>query len=273
MRLLRYWASRSGRQGLTSFLILHMKQIYRLLMFGLAICCLLGFSFDSYAGIGIDPIQVEIIVEKGGEAKRVFRVFNTGEKSCNVEIRLEDWLLLGVRPHTWFKIEPQKFPVMPGQYVDVEYLISVPKDSIGEIMTMVFFDSLDEGSTVGVGFGIPVYVAVKGTEVVDAEVTELKAEYNPDTGISGFVKIKNKGNVHIRPYTTIQVLNSEGKASAYFSVQFGIPVQINKERKYEFEKKDIKLKKGRYRVIVECDYGTLYKLEKRARKKSRLVVE
>lgn len=232
----------------------------------------LCFSYIAYAGIGIDPMQVEIQAEQGIETKGVYRVYNIGEKPVSVTVRSEDWLRLGIEPSSWVKIGPTSFMIEPGKFSEVSYAVTLPIGSAGELMAMVFFCGVEKDSNIAAEFGIPIYASAKGTEVVGAEVIELKVDYSEELDISGSVNIKNKGNVHIRPSTTIRVLNSLGKSVAFFGVPYGLPVQVGRERRFDFSKKDIKLKAGRYKVVAEANYGQAYGDKKKATKKAKLTV-
>lgn len=238
----------------------------------LLINLLFCFSYTAYAGIGIDPMQVEIQVEQGVETKGVCKVFNIGEKPVSVTVRSEDWLHLGIEPSSWVRIGPTSFMIEPGKFGEVSYTVTLPVGSAGELMAMVFFCGIEEDSNIAAEFGIPIYVSVKGTEVIDAEVIELEVDYSEELDISGSVNIKNKGNVHIRPSTTIRVLNNLGKSVAFFGVPYGLPVQVGRERRFDFSKKDIKLKAGRYKVVAEANYGQAYGDKKKATKKAKLTV-
>lgn len=241
------------------------------IILGLIISFTLAASL--YAGIGIEPIQVEIAVDKGIESSGICKVINTGERPMQVVVRAEDWLKLGIDPNTWLKVEPAQFIVEPGKFTEVKYTVSAPIVASGEFMAMMFFSGIEENNSVGTEFGIPIYATVNGTEVINGEIIEINVNYTENDGLNGYVNIKNNGNVHIRPYTSINIINSEGNSVAYFGAQYGLPVQVAKERKYNISKKDIKLDPGTYKIIANSEYGLLYKKEGRARKEIELVVE
>lgn len=247
-----------------------MKKIFKILSIFILFSCVLYTNI--YGGIGIDPTQVEILVEPNAKYEGVWKVVNTGSKTASFKIIFENWFQKEIAPEKWLSIEEKEFRLDAGQGRELKFIVSIPKEASGEISAMVFFNTLEEGATIGAGFGIPVYVAIKGTEIIEAEITEFKVDYNGDKGISGFVNIRNKGNVHIRPYTTVQLLNNEGKSVAYFSIQYGLPIQPGRERKFNFTKEDIKLEPGRYKVIAQTEYGSLYNIDKRAIKKYKLII-
>jgi len=232
----------------------------------------LFFMTSVYAGIGVEPIQVEISVDRGIESSGICKVLNTGEKKMQVTVRTEDWLKLGIDPDTWLTIEPKQFIVEPGSVSEVKYNVSAPLIASGEFMAMIFFSGVEENNSVGTEFGIPIYATIKGTEVINGEIIEINANYNEKDGLNGYINIKNNGNVHIRPYTSINVINNEGNSIAYFGAQYGLPVQVSKERKYAFTKKDIKLIPGTYKIIAESEYGSLYKTEGKAKKEIEFIV-
>ena len=229
-------------------------------------------SYRSYAGIGIDPVQVEIQAEKGTENNGNFKIYNTGEKPVKVTTRFEDWLHLGIEPSSWLNFEPRECIIEPSSFQEVRYTINIPIVSTGEFMAMAYFCSVEADSNIGADFGIPIYATVKGTEVLDTEVVEIQSEYVNEKGISGNVTLKNNGNVHIRPYVNMHILNEGGKSEAYFGAQFGRPVHVGKDRKFAFAKEDLNLVPGKYKLIATADYGSLYKSDKKAVKEVELIV-
>jgi P pilus assembly chaperone PapD len=238
----------------------------------LIVVSMIIFSASAFAGIGIDPNTLELILDPSGETNGVWKIVNSGEKTLSVKIEVDDWLQKGIKPDTWLKIMPMDFILAPGANNEVSYSINIGSETNDEYMSMVFFNATEEGNTIGSGFSVPVYAVIKGKENIIAEIKDLNITYENNTGIQGWLVIENKGNVHIRPYTNIQILNSEGKAVAYFSVPYGLPVQVNKERKFDFSNENTKLEPGKYTVMATSECGKLYSQEKKIEKECELVV-
>lgn len=226
-----------------------------------------------YAGIGLDPTMAEISVGPNAKYESVWKVSNTGGNTASVKIGIENWFQKEIPPEKWINFETKEFKLEPEQVKELKFTITVPEGAAGEFAAMIFFNMLEEGEMIGSGFGVPIYVMVKGSEIVDAEIIELKVESNLGGGINGYVTIKNNGNVHIRPRTSVQILDNEGKAVISLEVPYSLPVQAGKQRKYDFEQKYIRLSPGKYKILAQSEYGTLYNLDKKIEKEGEMVVE
>ena len=242
----------------------------------LSVCSLIFMvSGSSFAGVTVDPVTIEtsINVDKGLVGS--WNVTNTGLKKVDVTVKMEDWLKNGVEPDIWLDIENKEFSVEPKETKEIKYKVNIPipQNVSGELMAMVFFSGVEEESNVGVSFGVPVYVTIKGTEKIDAEIVDVNAVYSQEHGISGWVLIKNKSNVHLRPYTIINVLNKEGKAVDHFNVQYGWVVQSGKTKRFSFNNKDTKLEPGKYKILITSFYAKIYKMDNKIEREVELEVK
>ena len=141
----------------------------------LAVFFLNSFPFLVHAGIGVKPTVTELSLSPGKKKAGIFTVLNDGEETVKVKVELEDWRRREeeVRVDSWLKIKPREFKLAPGKVRKVKYKIKVPEEAEGEMVAMVFFGSLaPAGGGVGIKtrFGVSIYVGIKGTEVIEANI-------------------------------------------------------------------------------------------------------
>lgn len=221
-------------------------------------------STFALAGFSVDPVTLEIVTLKGSESEGIFKVRNTGKNPVRVRVELNKWKGTDMNAKGWIDLEPVDFKLDPSSSKDVTYKIAAPGDSSGELRCMLFFvaDELGENkSAVGIRFGVPVYVVVGGTEVIEAEIEQVNVSYNSDKNIlSGTIHVNNKSNVHIRPHIDIEIFSKKGDLTARFSPKYGQPAQRKQVRSFLFQK-GLKLEDGKYKLVAKVDYGRLFNLK------------
>lgn len=239
----------------------------------IVIIIIIGRSI-AFAGIGVDPIILEVVVSKDVPTKGVFRVSNTGANPVHIRVSPEKWQGMDRDIKTWLSLEPMVFELAQNEKKEVSYKISTPGDSSGEIRCIVFFVADEMGehrSNVGIRFGVPIYAIVGGTEVLDVEISGIEIGY-ADNVLSGSILVNNKSNIHVRPRIDIDVLDSKDRLISSYNLPHGQPAQLGQNRPFEFEQYLV-LNDGRYKAVVKVDYGQMYGLENRiARKKTSFVV-
>lgn len=237
----------------------------------------LGFSFPAFAGIQVTPTVTQLNLSTGEEKSDFFSVLNGGNKLVCVEVELEELLRSqidteGIRVDSWLEVEPKKFDINPGEIKKVRYKIKVPPGCKGELRAQIFFATKGP-SMGGIGirnrFGVAVYVAIKGTEVVEAEITDVsisglspESEKNPEGGIKIRVTVQNKGNVHLRPRGKVIIKDEEGEVVKELTLPYGYPIMPKMSHAYYASWEDGKLSHRRYKAIVFIQYGDIYNRDK-----------
>lgn len=229
--------------------------------------------FLVYGGIGVQPTVTELNLFPGKKKAGTFTVLNDGDKAVKVKVELEDWERREeeVIVDSWLKIKPLEFELTPGKARKVKYRIEVPEEAKGEMMAMVFFSSLvPAGGGVGIKtrFGVSIYVTIKGTEVVEAniekfDVTKYAGENSDNYGINFGVTVENMGNVHIRPKGKVTVDNKEGNRIKEVDISYGFPVFPQAKRTFPAIWKRGVLPPGEYKAKATINYGELYGLKDR----------
>ncbi len=223
------------------------------------------------AGIGVKPTVTELSLSAGRKKAGIFKVLNDGDKTVKVKVELEDWgrKKEEIRVDSWLKIKPREFELAPGKARRVKYKIEVPEEAEGEMVAMVFFGSLaPAGGGVGIKtrFGVSIYVAVKGTEVVEAniekfDVTKYAGEDSDNYGINFGVTVENMGNVHIRPKGKVAIDDKEGNRIKEVDISHGFPVFPQGKRAFPAIWKRGVLRPGEYKAKATINYGELYGLK------------
>jgi len=237
----------------------------------LALLLLNLFPVPLYAGIGVTPTVTEISLSPGNRETGILRVMNDGDSATKVGVELENWKKggEGVEVDSWLRVEPREFEIGAGETKEVKYEIEMPEKAKGELVAMVFFGSLaSAGGGVGIKtrFGVSIYVAIKGTEVVEASIEKLDVakyggENSNNNGINFGVTVGNMGNVHIRPNGRVVIEDKKGSQIKEVNILYGLPVFPQAKRTFAANWKGGVLPPGDYIVKASINYGDLYGLK------------
>lgn len=239
-------------------------------LYFLVLLLFLHFSSTIYAGISVKPTVTEIRLSPGKRKVGTFTVANDGDNSLHIKVEPEDWMkkeeTVGVS--SWLRVKPLEFELAGGDSRKVKYKIEVPQDAEGELVAMVFFGSITPaGGGLGIQtrFGVSIYVAIEGTEVVEANIEKLDATRygggsSDNYGINFGVTVANTGNVHIRPKGKISIENENGERVKDLDIFYGFPVFPQAKRTFPAIWRGGELPPGEYRAKVSINYGELYGL-------------
>lgn len=228
----------------------------------------------SFAGIGVDPVILEVLVNRGLPAKGIFKVLNTGKNPVHIRVSPEKWQGMDPDINIWLMLNPREFELAQNERREVAYTITPTDDSNGELRCMVFFvaDEMGENrSNVGIRFGVPIYAVVSGTEILDVEISGVEIKY-AEKVLNGTILVNNRSNIHIRPDISVDVLDIKDRLVSSYNLSHGQPAQAGQNRPFEFEQYLV-LNDGKYKAVVKVDYGQMYGLEDRiVKKKTAFVV-
>lgn len=248
-----------------------------ILLLGFLFLLSLGLPFPADAGIQVTPTVVQLNLPRGEEDSDFFSVLNDTDKLVSVEVELEELLKSQISGEditvdSWLEVEPKKFDINPGETKKVGYKVKVPPGREGELRAQAFFAT--EGTPIGgVGiksrFGVAIYVAIEGTEVVEAEITDISiSELSPELdknfagGIKVGVTVQNKGNVHLRPRGRVKIKNEKGEMVKELTLPYGYPIMPQTSHTYYAFGENVELSSGRYKAIAFIRYGDIYERDK-----------
>jgi methionine-rich copper-binding protein CopC len=160
-------------------------------------------------------------------------------------------------------LNPQELSLEPHQTGTVNYDIIIPEDAKGEYIAIVFFSSVPEPSGAAVSvvsrIGNSLYVIIKGTEIIEGEIGDLRVRSaNP---LKLDVTVENSGNIHIRPQGKI-VMKRQGlflkkREKRAIEIPFnegGFPVLPDRSHTFSIKTKE-NLKPGSYNLGFDLEYS------------------
>ena len=241
-----------------------------------------------YAGVGVSPENIEMVVDGGSETRGEYTVINDTAAPAHVKVDLEDWYksrlgIISIPIEDWLKVEPMEFDLGPKESRTVEYIITPPRGQEGELAAMVFFGtpSTDGNFSITSRFGVSVYVAIKDTVALACNIKRAEVSRDmrdPDKGVKVSdrnivfsLTVENTGNVHVRPIGVISITGEDGTVYSV-KIERGFPVYQGKSLNYGIPWNKTDVKPGKYEANITLDYGSLYKTDKKIDKKISFVV-
>lgn len=185
--------------------------------------------------LSVDPGMVELTVAPATSAQGKLTVTNKSADTvlCTLSVRNE-WAqhtqLPAPEPSTWLVLKPfHPINLAPGSSRKIRYKVTPPAGFSGETMAMVLFTGPTQKTAdqpYGVRFtkGIPIYMKVQGTERLALKIESLFANRN-NLGEAQFTfRLKNEGNVHVRPTGTLTITPEGDGAPFPLVTDYGTPV-------------------------------------------------
>lgn len=235
---------------------------------------LLSISMETglFAFVSVDPGAIEIFEVPGKKASGYFAVKNPLKTEVEVEMKAQPFQeaagMVKIPHDTWLHLpKTDKFNLEPGQTRKVKYKVRVPRELAGETMAIVYFiihvaEPTLGGATVERRHGIPVYVAAKNSEKVQAEIQQRTARFTSQVSsmpspIEFSVSVKNNGNVHLRPKGRVQIFKDD-RMVEQSELQSGWPVFPGTQHTYFAATAKSDWEAGQYRAKFFVEYGDLY---------------
>jgi hypothetical protein len=229
-----------------------------------------GAFNNVFAGIGANPPLVEISAPAGETVSGELSVYNDGDADLTIKGQPEYFF----RPpktdnnkdldiNSWLTVEPAEFLLKSGEMKKVNYSVNLPEGFKGEILAQIYFSQADDlhekavGTTVKTRFGVGLYVAAKGSEVVKATITGIDVSRN-DEEIKYAVEIENLGNVHLRPRGKIIIEDLKGNEIQRLETQYGWPVFPHGKCVYNTKWHNFNLAAGKYKARAVVEYVNPY---------------
>ncbi|MCX5666737.1 MAG: hypothetical protein NTY34_00260 [Candidatus Omnitrophica bacterium] len=238
----------------------------------------LFYGGDLFA-LTIGPARFEVRLPPGEIADADYYVQNDTNQPAHIVVEPENWFKeaydygkLGIKD--WVEFDIYEFDLKPKEIKKLRLRIKVPKDVKGELVAQIFFTSsvLTEDGKPSEGIkarlGGVLYVAIKGTEIVDAEIKSIAVsnEFNEKTKEMFKIgaSVSNKGNVHIRPAGKVTIEDEAGKKLIELDMESGELALPGQEILYNASWDNAGLKAGEYKASVTIKYGKELDVEKTA---------
>lgn len=179
-------------------------------------------------GLEISPPSQEVEVDPGQTISIKSTIRNKGTNSLPIKARLEDFTAVGNEgqveltessPYSiksWGKLNPQTFELGPGESKDVTATVTIPKDAAGGRYGSFVFgvEGEKKAGSAAIAQEIASLFLVRISGPVDEKLTllEFKSPTFSEFGPIPFgIKVKNTGNVHVKPYGLINVTDMFGR--------------------------------------------------------------
>ena len=243
----------------------------------LVICFMmtLFFACESY-GLVTGPARFEVSLPPGEIAEGDYYVQNDTEQSAHIIVEPENWFKDAydygkLEIKDWIEFDTYEFDLKPKEIKKLRLKIKVPKDVKGELVAQIFFTSdvlKEDGKPSGgikARLGSILYVAIKGTEKIDAEIGNIVISKMSDGSkekLKVEATVRNKGNVHLRPAGKATIQDNTGKKLVELDLAFGKTTLPGQENGYDALWDNPELKVGTYKISVTVNYGKELGMEK-----------
>lgn len=217
--------------------------------------------------IQTSPTTVEMSLAAGRVKKGRITVFNPRPTETLVDVSVVDgWKQQtgqsALAPDLWFDLKIKKTFVLPpnGQRV-LKYRVKVPSDFKGETMAFVYFrlppDRKGGGVGIQLGYAVPFYMAVRGTEELSLTLDKLAAYPLGDGGWRYGATLSSKGNVHVRPRVEVTLFNEDGLELDRTALEHGPPIYPGRTRELYGKCALGDRTPGRYKARVDVTFAPL----------------
>ncbi len=228
----------------------------------------------------VGPARLEVRLPAGEVAGIDYYAQNNTDGPVHVTIEPENWLqdtydYSWIIAGDWIKAEPGKFDLKPKEIKKVRVMVRVPKKAKGELVAQIFFTSAiagaadDAGGSIKSRLGAVLYVAIKDTEKLNAEIRDISVsdvKINEKDEIKIDVFLRNKGNVHIRPAEgRVVVSDAKGREISRLPMVTDYSVVPGQEFAYTVSWDSPTLTEGKYKISAFMKYGRMYAREREAK--------
>ncbi len=253
-----------------------------ILFFVIKINCILA---QPSMGIKISPVRIEDIVDPGETITKFVKVANESGQEKTLYVYLRDFKAEGemgkpklIVPGSedgyflanWIDITREGIHFNPWEEKTVQFQIHVPKNiGPGGYYGAILFGAQPpklnvEGEDKGAGMAIAqqtgclVLLQVSGDIIEQAEIREFSADknfYSTPFKVNFLIRIRNSGNVHVKPHGAISIKNMLGHEVAQVKVNDkGANILPNSIRRFQIDWEG-KNGFGKYTAELGLSYG------------------
>jgi len=220
-----------------------------------------GVGRAEIASMNVIPSVNEIVLSENETKSGIYTVQNSSEMDMRVTIVSSYWYLSeenkDIPLSSWLTISPTEFDLPAGENRDIPYEVTAPKGALGELVAKLSFcpKPIEGEVAVNVVFSVSLYLKIRGTGKPRHELDDFKIWKHKDKEAMGIEAVlKNKGNIHLRPRTTVYVQDFLGEALKRVPLKYGVPVYPDRTQNYRGNIFNFSLKPGLYRAVVETRY-------------------
>lgn len=219
--------------------------------------------YAEIASIAVAPVTKSIVLSKGEAQSGTYVVYNNTDEVQHVNVEPRYWHMVDenkdIPLESWLKIVPLEFDIEPKEKKEVAFSVAIPQEAIGELAAMIAFrPEPKEEQAINIVFSVSLYVRIKDTEVIRADISDFKIWKFEDRDALGIaVVLKNVGNVHLKPRTTVSIQNIFNKTLQKADLKYGQPTYPGRVQDYQGAIYNFKLKPGLYKAMIDGEYTNL----------------
>lgn len=220
----------------------------------------------SSAGILVTPERHILELNPKETAYVEYQVYNSGEEDIDMVIEPEE--LARVKENkdididSWLKLKENRITVEAGKTKIIGVDIQVPEGAVGELDAMLYLRyKEDKDSMIEIRYGTPLYVLIKGTEYIKAEIKSINIGTRLDSRRAErkrmiiSIDVANLGNRHIRPKVWAIIKDAKGKREEKIILANPWPIFGGQGYVYKIIWKNYNLEPGEYTCKAFFDYG------------------
>ena len=199
----------------------------------LGLSTLLSFSFAqntvSSQSLEVSPPSQELASDPGQTILARAKIRNKSADSINIKVRIEDFTATGEEGQvaliekgpqsltSWTVVEPQSFPLKPGETKEVTAKISIPKEAGGGRYGSFVFSAGGGQAAPGTAsvaqeLASLFLIRISGPVSEKLLISEFKSPAFLEFGPVPFtLKFTNSGNVHVKPFGLINITDVTGR--------------------------------------------------------------
>lgn len=236
----------------------------------------------AFASVEIQPMRLELELDGGKTQTGYLSFANHGDEDVKLAISPGEYRYMfsdntvypePAKPQalpsckSWITFKPDKIKLEKGKAQQIQYAINVPAASSGEYVASILIDQdqypspLEANRTGQVRIkitpriSIPVYATIKKSLKRSAAISNFTSAASEDKkSVSISITIKNTGTTHIRPKTSLVILDKNGAVANRASLGEALPMFAGfKERLSTVWTPRFP---GKYTAIATVDIGT-----------------
>lgn len=206
----------------------------------------------AHAAINVAPVVHEVYLDSGATSSGTWGVRNMTDHPMRITVQAvayEDYIR--GRPDAaapeWIRISPVALTLEPGGETLVSYEAALPRERDGEAMAFVFFEEIGSAMVQG-RIGTAFYVLDRAALHPQLALSTIRLVDDGRGGKRFFMELANRGNVHVRPSGTVEIVDSAGAVAASAALREGMPVLPHGRDRFVTESLDRMPPPGDYRA-------------------------
>lgn len=213
-----------------------------------------------YTMVTIHPASNKVVAKAGSKVVGHIVVTNPYDVPLKVLVQPEDWSN-GKRLSKveWLKIKKNEYILKPKKSKKVKFVATVPKDAKGDLISQIFFASLNpETAEGGVGIGTRVgsllCITVEGTENVNIGIVNFEIKKLQENKYGFLIRAKNSGNVRLPTTGSLKIKDMRTKETKNYEIRPWVLLPEESWPFYVGMDGNIELNSGEYEAEAEIKY-------------------